>query len=95
MIRTSRFWDVNKSRGSRRNGLNMEQSSRTKSKNYETILEKSVLPKNKDGQAWVVYLHGVCVDLVWFHIARTARDVKDALVYMDGYSVDIEVRKPS
>lgn len=45
--------------------------------------------------AWVVYLRGTCVDIVWFKSGLTAREVKQALVYQDGYSVDIVLQRPS
>lgn len=65
------------------------------SKQYnEVTLDKWVLSRSK-GQAWVVHLNGSCVDLVWFEAGCTAREVKQSLIYQDGYSVDIEVKKPS
>jgi hypothetical protein len=45
--------------------------------------------------AWVVAEGGKQIDVVWCCAKHTAREVRDLLVYGDGYSVNIEVYRPS
>lgn len=44
--------------------------------------------------AWIVYLFGKCVDVVWYEGAYTPKEIWNSLVYQYGYSVDIELQKP-
>lgn len=45
--------------------------------------------------AWIVHLDGAQVDIVWFEAGMTSRQVRDRLVYQDGYNVNISVHRPS
>ncbi len=50
--------------------------------------------QKKHGQAWVVYNKDQPIDIVWFSSKANKYQVRNALVYNDGYPVSIEVRKP-
>lgn len=45
--------------------------------------------------SWSIYLHGECVDVVWFDATMSAADVKRSLVNHDGYDPSIRVERRS
>ena len=51
------------------------------------------LSKNKESQAWDVYLNGKKIDTVFYNVGLDADYVKDGLVNHDGYDSNIIVKK--
>lgn len=45
------------------------------------------------GKAWIVYLHGNPIDIVWFEEGSASQYVRESLIRQDGYNPDITVGK--
>lgn len=45
--------------------------------------------------AWVVYLWGNMIDVVWYNREMKMKQVWEDLVYTHGYDVRLELRRPS
>jgi hypothetical protein len=60
----------------------------------EIPLERLSLGRDR-GTAWVVYKDNMPAEVVWFDSKYSEKEVWNSLVYMDGYAVEIEIKKPS
>lgn len=62
-------------------------------KQFTQFTHKDWSIQGSKGKAWIVYLHGHPIDIVWFEAGSTPEYIKQSLIKQDGYDQDIKVTK--
>lgn len=62
-------------------------------KQFSQITYRDWAIQDSKGKAWVVYLNGNPIDIVWFEAGSNDQYVKQSLIQQDGYNPDITIQK--